>query len=481
MFQGLLKTFRILTVRQKLIFTICGGTILTVVLTSAIILHQASRLIEHELINKGTIIATGLSKQCIEPIMHDDIWEIYKSIKSITTDARMPFLKYIAVLDRAGRILAHSHPLHYRVGDYLPEEAFHERALQTKETLIQRVKTSRSENVFDIAVPCKIGSEKLGLIRVGLTDSVMREELAVIKRDIFLFAFLLSLGGIGVGVFVAYRITGPLNKVTQNILKISRGELGDVFPIKTEEKDEIGRMVEIFNEMARNLKTQKEMDDYIARKDKLLMLGEFSAGIAHEIKNPLTSIKMLMQASKEKDNPLCIKDIEIIEGEINRIDRIVKDFLAFAKPVQADCTGTDINDILREVVALIRSELEQLHIRLVEHFSNGIPKIIAHPDSLKQVILNIVLNAVEAMKDGGKLTILSSIGNGSVTVSISDTGSGIDDKDLGHIFDPFFTTRKDGTGMGLAIADRIVREYKGHITVDTSFGKGTTFSVVLPL
>lgn len=479
MYRRLRRTLLSLTVRQKLTFTICGGTLLTIFLTGAIIIHQVSGLLEKELIHKGTIIAVALSKQSIDPIMRDDPWEIYKSIKNVTGRTYMPFLEYIVVLDRSGKILAHSHAQYFRVGDTLPEEPFSKKAFRAKDLFVQSRMVSKKERLYDIAAPSIVGTEKLGVIRVGLTDRILREELAEVKRDIFLVALLLSGGGIMVGVLVAYRITGPLSKVTQNIMKISKGQLKDVFPIKATGKDEIGRMVEIFNEMAKNLKTKREMDEYMARKDKLVMLGEFSAGIAHEIKNPLTAIKMLMQSAKE--HSLSAKDIEVIEGEINRIDRIVRDFLAFARPAKTERVNTDVNEILREVVTLIRSEVEKLHITLVEDFSDDVPMVMAQPDEIKQVILNIVLNAIEAMKTGGALRILSFVNDGRVSITVSDNGPGISEESIGHIFEPFFTTKEDGTGMGLAIADRIVSEHGGHINVDSAPGKGTTVLVVLPL
>lgn len=480
MFRGMIKALRSLTIRQKLIFTICGGTLLTIVLTSAIIFRQVSSLIERELIHKGVIIAVGLSKQSIDPILHDDVWELYKAIIAVTGDAGMPYIKYIIILDKTGRILAHSHPRHFRVGAFLPEGPFNERALDAEKTVIQSSPVSRNENLYDIAVPCMVGTEKVGLVRLGMTDHIMRKELAEVKKDVFFFALLLSLAGTGVGLLVAYRIIDPLKRVTQNIENISRGKLRDVFPVKTAEKDEIGRMVDIFNEMAKNLKTRREMDEYVARKDKLVTLGEFSAGLAHEIKNPLTSIKMLMQSAKE-GGTLSAGDIEVIEGEINRIDRIVRDFLAFGRPAKAEYVVTDVNAVLREVITLIRSEMDKHHIRLVDDLAANIPAVMAQPDGIKQVILNVVLNALEAMENGGMLKMASFSRNGSVFITVADTGPGIAAQDVQSIFEPFFTTKQDGTGMGLAIADRIIREHNGRIDVETTAGKGTTISIVLPI
>jgi signal transduction histidine kinase len=475
-----LKLLGFLTIRQKLILTICGCTLLAVIVTSSIILDQAARVIDRELINQGTIIATNLCKQSIEPILHEGYWEVYKNVKTVTSGTYLPFMKYIVIQDREGKILAHSRPQHFRLGERLPEGPFEEKAFGTQETLVQSKALSKRERLYDVTVPCRVNAEKLAIVRVGFTDERLRKEISDIKRNVVLFGLLISTGGIGLSVAVAYRITGPLQMVTENIIKISKGELKEVFPVETDEKDEVGRMVDIFNEMAKNLKTQKEMDEHVARKDKLIMLGEFSAGIAHEIKNPLTSIKMLMQTAKEKRDPLCHEDFEVIEAEINRIDRIVGDFLAFARPTQAEYIAADLNDILQEVVLLIKTNMEQSGIRFEAELLRDMPKVLVSPDGIKQVFLNVVLNAVQAMEHGGTLRVGSTADDKTVVIAIADTGPGISDEDLKHIFDPFFTTKKEGTGMGLAITDRIIREHGGSIRVQTAPNRGTTMSIILP-
>jgi len=474
------RFLRFLTIRQKLILTICGCTLLAVIVTSSIILDQAARVIDRELINQGTIVATNLCKQSTEPILHEGYWEVYKNVKTVTTGTYLPFMKYIVIQDREGRVLAHSQPQHFRLGERLPEGPFEEKAYEAQETLVQSRMLSKRERLYDVTVPCMMNAEKLAIVRVGFTDERLRKEISDIKRNVILFGLLISTGGIGLSVAVAYRITGPLQMVTENIIKISRGDLKEVLPVTTDEKDEVGRMVDIFNEMAKNLKTQKEMDEYMAHKDKLIMLGEFSAGIAHEIKNPLTSIKMLMQTAKERRDPLCREDFEVIDAEINRIDRIVADFLTFARPTPSEHVAADLNGILQEVVLLIKTNIEQSGIRLETELSEDIPKVQVSPDGMKQVFLNVVLNAIQAMEQGGTLSIGSHAGDETVVISIADTGPGISDDSLKHIFDPFFTTRKDGTGMGLAITDRIIREHSGHIEVETSLGMGTVMSIIIP-
>jgi signal transduction histidine kinase len=476
MIRRIITAVRSLTIRHKLILTICAGALFAVFLTSTIILEHVSKLLRAELTNKGMIIASDLATQAVDPILYDDPWIMYGSVKTVATVPRLPGLEYMMVLDKEGRVLAHSDPQRFRTGDPLPDGPFNERALSAREMIVQEGSVT-GETLYDITAPVRMGPETLGFARVGLTDRPTRNELAAIKRDIYFVALVLSVGGVGISIWVAYHITGPLQRVMQNIEKIKRGHVRDVFPIEAAEKDEIGKLVQIFNEMASSLKTQQELDEYLARKDKLAMLGEFSAGLAHEIKNPLTSIKMLMQSATERGVPLCVGDVEIVEGEINRIDRVVREFLIFARPAQEEHTSTDVNAILREAAALIKPEMEKSGISFMDELSDDAGHIRAHQAGFRQVVLNIMLNAGQAMERGGVLTLRSFRADGHVTVAVSDTGPGIRASDLERIFDPFFTTKEDGTGMGLAIVDRIVREHGGDVQVDTNPGEGTTFSV----
>jgi len=220
----------------------------------------------------------------------------------------------------------------------------------------------------------------------------------------------------------------------------------------------------------------------LVRTEKLYAIGEFSAGIAHEIRNPLTSIKMLIQALEDKQLALSGKHLGIIYGEIDRIDRIIKQFLAFTRPGKTEKKDVNINNILEEVITITRPKIEQSGIDLNEKLSSTLPMIKGNNDALKQVFINIVLNAIQAMDaEGGKLSIETMAQNGNLSTIIKDTGVGIPEKNLKNIFDPFFTTKKEGTGMGLALTYAIINDHSGNINIKSTPMIGTTMIVELPL
>jgi signal transduction histidine kinase len=191
---------------------------------------------------------------------------------------------------------------------------------------------------------------------------------------------------------------------------------------------------------------------------------------------------MLMRRVKEEGESLTVEDIDVIEEEMHRIDNIVKEFLAFARPDNSEKRIVNINNVLSEVTTITRPKIKQSAIRLVEKYLPFLSEITGNHDALKQVFLNIMLNAIQAMDgSGGALTVETSNENGNVRVLIRDSGVGIPGEDLKKIFDPFYTTKQEGTGMGLAITYSIINDHSGRIDIDSTPGSGTDVKVTLPI
>jgi len=476
--EKLKKTIGRLTIREKLVLTIGTGTLSVIVLTSSIALYTMINILDRELIDKGIIIATDLSVQSIEPIIHEDTWELHRSIKTIVTSTQKSFLKYIAVLDREGRILAHSDPGTYRVGDFLRNSPNDEKAYRVKDTTIQVIPLNTEENLYDISVPSYVNGNKIGVVRVGMTDREMKKNLAVIMRNIFLLAFFLSVVSIAFGIFLAHRITSPLKKMTENIIKISKGQLKDVMPVETVEKDEVGQMVEIFNEMAKNLKTQKEMDEYLARREKLAMIGELAANIAHEVKNPLTGIKLGIDTLWR----LGVKEeiLERLDKEIVRLNKVASRLLSFAQLQPLALQKTDIKHIVEEAMYFVSKVAEKRGIKMHCRVAEQDILVDVDADQVQQALLNIILNSIHATENGDDICISIQREGAWTKVVVSDTGKGILPDDLPRIFEPFYTNKPLSTGLGLAIAHKIITEHRGDIKVDSVEGEGTTVTITLP-
>lgn len=218
------------------------------------------------------------------------------------------------------------------------------------------------------------------------------------------------------------------------------------------------------------------LEERIRETEKLGVLGEMSVEVAHEIRNPLTIVKMLFHSLSISDE----KDVVVIESELDRMNRIVTQFLDYAKGDKPEWQDVDINQVLEDTLLLVDHRLSQQRIALKKALS-PLPYIPCDLEKITQLFLNLFLNAIDAMGDGGYLQVSSEAIGGSIQVKIKDSGSGIPGSIKERIFQPFVTTKVKGLGLGLAIVHRVVKELKGKIEVETQPDIGTTFSIILPL
>jgi signal transduction histidine kinase len=243
-----------------------------------------------------------------------------------------------------------------------------------------------------------------------------------------------------------------------------------------------------------------EKEVQLRRADRLSALGQLSAGLAHEIRNPLGAIKGAVEILQD-DYPSGHPKAEfysIILKEVERLNDVVTNFLSFARPVKLNFAPVDVAGVLAGLEGLISGQARAHRVQIFTTFDSGPCRVMADETLLKQAFLNIMLNALEAMPDGGDLAVSTRLVSGNaapegsggpetggrpewVEVVFDDTGHGIADEDQGRIFDPFFTTKRDGTGLGLAITHRIIENHHGTIRVMSQWGKGTTFVITLPL
>ena len=226
----------------------------------------------------------------------------------------------------------------------------------------------------------------------------------------------------------------------------------------------------------------KRTQDKLIQTEKLAALGKLSAGIAHEIRNPLTSIKVLVHSlsQKIKDTETKEKDIKVIEDEIERVNQIIKRFLDFARPKEPDFSPTDINRVLEDTITLLIPKFREQEIELEKKLPS-IPNIRADKEQMKQVFLNLFFNAVQAMPEGGKLRVKTALRGQYIRIEIQDEGIGIPNQMKDKLFEPFFTTKEEGIGLGLSIVKRIVGEHKGLIKVDNTHPKGAIVTIEFPL
>jgi two-component system sensor histidine kinase HydH len=225
--------------------------------------------------------------------------------------------------------------------------------------------------------------------------------------------------------------------------------------------------------------------EQLKKSDRLAALGQLSSGIAHEIRNPLGSIKGSIEILESEIPPDSKKYefVKIIKEEIVRLNAIVESFLKFARPPKPSLQPTSINELIDSILILINKRAREHKIAIRKKLDPDLPLIAMDPNQIRQVIMNILLNGMDSMPEGGTLEARSGRGSGNRTavIEIADTGIGIAEEELDHIFDPFFTTKTQGTGLGLAIAYQLVQNHRGTITALRNSDTGLTFRVELPL
>jgi len=234
----------------------------------------------------------------------------------------------------------------------------------------------------------------------------------------------------------------------------------------------------------RDLTEIQELKREIERSQRLASLGKLAAGIAHEIRNPLSSIKGFATFFNErfKDMPEYQSTAKIMIQEVDRLNRVITQLLEFARPLEVIKKPVSIRPLMQLSLKIIEREAQSKNIRITTKFSPEINEVHIDQDRFNQVLLNLYLNAVEAMEDGGVLSVALSREDDTqkVRITVSDTGAGIKKEDMVHIFDPYFTTKQSGTGLGLAIVHKIIESHKGEVKVESEHGKGTIVTIILP-
>lgn len=284
-----------------------------------------------------------------------------------------------------------------------------------------------------------------------------------------IFGFLAAL-------WVARSFSRPVLVLTQAAKKLGTGDFSARAEIKT--KDELSVLAETFNTMTTQL---KEFEDKLISQERLAAIGQMASVVGHEIRNPLAAISNAVYYIKSKfqnPEPRAAESLSIIEREVQASNKIVGDLLNFSRqrePVLALC---DLNALLEEVLSVVPRPPA---IQLVTQLEPVLPQVKIDRDEMRQVFLNIVSNAYQAMDKTGILTLRSKNSSGRVEVRISDTGCGIAPENLKKLYQPFFSTKSKGTGLGLAVVKRVVERHGGSIAIESQVGKGTTFIIGVPV
>jgi two-component system NtrC family sensor kinase len=356
--------------------------------------------------------------------------------------------------------------------------------LKSYESAIEEVKNLRTD---DLQSELQLRSEGRELRDFFKTITQLERKnvnaLILRSKEVLFISFLiiLLLSVIG-GRIVSRNIVISMREIEGLAVSISKGDFTKIEDIAS--NDECGSVIRAINFMSDELKNREEE---IIQSKKLASLGILTAGVAHELRNPLNNISMVAQNFVEMYDSLS-RDQRVdlmgrVEEETKRIEEIVKNLLDFAKPKVANLKEADINDTISKAVKLMQNTLDISNIELNLSLDSSVPHVFIDKSQMQQVLVNLILNAVQAMSPGGKLSVKTHAGaEDSVTIEVTDTGKGIPHEFLPYIFDPFFSTKGvEGTGLGMSISYGIIKNHKGNIKVESTVNVGTTFTIELPV
>jgi two-component system, NtrC family, sensor kinase len=330
----------------------------------------------------------------------------------------------------------------------------------------------------------------VGMLYVGLLE---RPYSDLRTRSTWLFVGI-TLGGVAlamaISTFISRRLSIPVLALVKASRRVAEGDLAARVAVAT--RDEIGELAGAFNTMAAALAAREDQLREFARKrimqsERLAVVGQLAADVAHELNNPLQGIVTYSHLLLERmaDDDPKRSSVEKIANQAARCATIIRALLDFSRPQKPQKKPVNVCAIVEECFSLVEDRAVFHNIEVVRDYADCLPDTVVDPAQIQQVLMNLIINAAEAMGGTGRLTVSTRFDTERqvVQVRLGDTGHGIREEDLGRIFDPFFTTKEvgHGTGLGLAISFGIVKEHGGTITVESELGVGTTFTIELPL
>ena len=471
------RRFVKLPIAAKLSLSIMLLVAISVLGFAFVMIREEQQHTESELLRVGRFITETLATHATEAVMlkdRDTLQRMLEAFGEHSPDISVEhFIRYAAILDSDGTSLA-------SIGKPpLPE--------RDRETLDGRLTQRDDLNYVETVTPILHAGELIATLNVGISQYYQEKILNVVTTKARWTIVSLLAAGTICSVVLARGFARPLIVLANCAKRIGEGHWGETVAIVS--GDEIGDLAANFNEMSMRLegafRQVRQAQDQLIQAEKFSAMGKLSSTLAHQLKNPLTSLKMILEAAMADQHGFdCTReDGEVMLSEARRMERAVNDILAVAGERRLNPRPADVNELIRHAVAAVRYRLDIAGIRLDLLLDGGIPVSPCDRDQMEQVFLNLILNAVEAMPNGGQLAI-ETAWNATVAetrIEIRDTGGGVPEVARSQIFDPFFTTKESGSGLGLSIAYTVIRKHGGQIALVSQEKMGAAFVITLPM
>ena len=392
-------------------------------------------------------------------------------------------VRYVTVTDSTGRV---THASRWDLLGRRFERALSRDAIG-KPASTEILATDSGEQVLEVRTPLNISSRFWGSLAIGFSLASVDGDVRAVTRQAALVAAILLMGNSILTAVYVESLIRPVLDLNRTMKSASLGDLA--VRARGGRSDEVRELGEAFNRMMGELQQARRREQaqqaQLAHTEKMAAVGTLAAGVAHEVNNPLAGILTCIETlqTHPEDADTRTRYLVLVEDGIRRIEHIVANLLDFSRPREIEARPTSLNERLRHVSDLVGYQLRKGRVECRLELSDRDPVILADPFQMEQLFLNLVLNAIQAMPDGGRLTLRTRADASRVVAEVEDTGAGIRPEIRERVFDPFFTTRSvgQGTGLGLSVSYGIVAAHGGTISVDSEVGAGSVFRVVFPL
>jgi len=537
MIKGRLKRLNLGLKFSMAVTVLIGATMVSV---ATLIISYQKESLRQSTFENNLSMTRNLARDSVEPLLVFDPLRLDEFVNTVL-DATSCI--YAMIIDRDGRVVAHTNRA--LLGTKLTPRT-HPRLIEHLRTGRELVRELKYQDVpvKEFSVPIRVRNEILGLATVAYSmtniDMIIEGKLSRLEKYIYLITGIMILAGILGAIMVSNLLTRPLKTLKDKMLRVQAGDLdvevdnprlvrcwerlncdkrdcpsyghtrcwavagtfchGEVqgefaqkigdcrrcVVYKESCGDEINELVEVFNQMVKDLRYNlgelEKANMEKAKLERLSALGEMATTVAHETKNPLNSIRLATSYLKKNFRGEILSEfLTIIEEEVKRLNDITSNFLGFSRPAPLNMKICDVNAVIRPTVELIRQEATDRNIEIILLTDENLPPVNCDMSRIKQAVLNLLVNALDVSKEGDSIMVTTEGENGVIRISVQDTGPGMDEETRQNIFKPFYTTKTRGSGLGLAIVERIVKEHDGEIEVDTVPGKGSKFTIKIPV
>ncbi len=478
-----------LSIKQKQVLGVTSIVVLVVLVLSGMQLTTLTRALLLQSRDRAELIAMSIGHSVAELAVTEQT--VYQELRrdagvqtALETALYSTDVVYAALVDRQGTVIAHSD--RSRIGERLPD-GDDLGSLAQGGAIAQLRAVYQTDRMLEWRQPLLLGDQPVADIRVALSTLLARRTLNSSLEPAALAALAALGGAILVAVLLAQVVVRPIHVIRSGLSRLGQGDLGATLDLQGDEFKELG---DIFASVTEQLKAalpdSAKRTQLLELSRRVAALGRLTAGVAHEVKNPLNAMTIHLELLKQKmaagaDSQATGSHVDIISREIRRLDEVVQGFLKFARPEEMTFRPVSPGELVDEVLKTLAVEANVTGVALEATVTADVPKIEADPGIFRQALLNLARNAVQAMPNGGTLAMaVAPTKDGRVEIRVADTGIGIAPENLAKIFDLYYTTKPSGTGIGLSLVYRTVQLHSGDIDVESTPGVGTTFVIKMP-